>query len=192
MRFTAPFAASLLMATVLGACSSNIKEAFDSRQNVGPCPSSASVYEAARIVEFADGEQVYTNIAYSGEIIGVQLYCRYVADEPLLAEVEIDFALGKGPKGEARRHVYPYFVSVTRRNSRVLAKEYFAVEADFRNSDVVGKREIVNRIIIPRADEGISGANFEILVGFDLTEDQLTFNRAGKRFRLNAGAPAEE
>jgi hypothetical protein len=80
---------------------------------------------------------------------------------------------------------------VTRRNSRILAKEHFAVEVDFREGVVIGKREIVNRIIIPRADEGISGANFEILVGFDLTPEQLEFNRDGKRFRLNAGGASE-
>ena len=33
-----------------------------------------------------------------------------------------------------------------------------------------------------------SGANFEILVGFDVTPQMAAFNRLGKRFRPNAGA----
>jgi len=48
--------------------------------------------------------------------------------------------------------------------------------------------EDFERIRIPRADESISGANFEVLVGFIMTEEQLRFNRDGKRFRLDAGS----
>ena len=33
----------------------------------------------------------------------------------------------------------------------------------------------------------VSGNNFEVLVGFDVTPDQAQFNRDGKRFRINAG-----
>ena len=32
-----------------------------------------------------------------------------------------------------------------------------------------------------------SGENFEILVGFELTPEQLQFNRDGRRFRIDAG-----
>jgi hypothetical protein len=72
--------------------------------------------------------------------------------------------------------------------SKVLAKEYFTTEADFGRKTVAGKTELVNRIKIPRADESISGVNFEIVVGFDLTEEQLAFNRGGNRFRLDAAS----
>ena len=50
----------------------------------------------------------------------------------------------------------------------------------------------MNRISIPRADGSISGVNFEVVVGFELTPEQLEFNRAGKRFRLDAGAKLAE
>ena len=41
--------------------------------------------------------------------------------------------------------------------------------------------------MIPRAAEGTSGENFEIIVGFELTESQREFNADGKRFRVSAG-----
>jgi hypothetical protein len=43
-------------------------------------------------------------------------------------------------------------------------------------------------VVIPRANLGTSGSNFEILVGFDVTPQMAEFNREGKRFRLTAGA----
>ena len=37
----------------------------------------------------------------------------------------------------------------------------------------------------------MSGSNFEILVGFDVTPEMADFNRLGKRFRVNAGGDVE-
>ena len=118
---------------------------------------------------------------------GIRLFCRYVDDQPLRANLELDFAFGKGPKADANRHEYRYWVAVTRRSSKVLAKQYFSVDANFAGEKVTGQTVTLEDIIIPRADSTISGANFEVVVGFDLTDDQLAFNRQGRRFRLDAG-----
>lgn len=178
--------APLLAAAMLSACNTPIAENFDTRQNAGPCPPMGSIYDASRYVTFEGTEQLYPNIAHTGEIVDVRMFCRYAGDTPLIAEIEIDFAFGKGQGANSDTHTYPYFVAVTRRNGKVLAKENFAVQADFNGKQVTGATEVINRIEIPRLDESISGVNFEILVGFDLTPEQLEFNRAGKRFRLDA------
>ena len=173
----------------LGACQSgsSIGDAFDTRQNAGACPPTGAIYQAARVVQFEGDEERYSNVQYTGEIVDVRLFCRYADDEPVRAEIEIDFAFGKGPAGTANRHNYGYWVAVTRRSGRVLNKEQFAVQADFSESSVTGATEVLQEIIIPRADESVSAANFEILIGFDLTESQRTYNEEGRRFRLGAG-----
>jgi hypothetical protein len=53
--------------------------------------------------------------------------------------------------------------------------------------DRVYVTETIDRIVIPRATMTTSGANFEVLVGFDVTPEMAEFNRLGKRFRVNAG-----
>ena len=186
MRVMAVLVAGLLLAS----CGSNpLSRALDTRQNAGPCPPVAVLYDASRIVEMDQpDDQTYTNIAYTGEMTDVELFCRYVEDQPLRAEIELDFAFGKGPKATGNSHTYNYWVAVTRRSGRVLAKQYFSVEANFAGGTVDGHREVLQDIIIPRADSTISGANFEVIVGFDLTEEQLAFNREGRRFRLDAGS----
>jgi hypothetical protein len=130
--------------------------------------------------------KIYSDIAFTGEITDVRMSCRYTGNVPLVAEVEIDFAFGRGPQADGRTHDYPYFLAVTRRNGKVLAKEYFSTRAQFSRGDVTTVTEQVKRITIPRADESISGVNFEIVVGFELTPEQLAFNRTGNRFRLDA------
>lgn len=173
----------------LGACSSaSGPGALDSRANAGPCPVSGSIYDTSRIVVFDGNGQSFNNIRFTGEITDVRLFCRYVGDSPIQAQLEIDFAFGRGEAAEASNYTYPYFVAVTRRNAKVLEKERFAVEAAFRGTPVSARTEIIRDILIPRADNGVSGSNFEIVVGFDLTEEQLAFNREGQRFRLGARA----
>ena len=173
----------------LGACQSGsgIGNAFDSRQNAGTCPPAGAIYNASRIVQFSGDDQRFQNVEYSGEIVDVRLYCRYAGTDPVRAEIEIDFAFGKGPAGTSNRKDYTYWVAVTRRSGKVLNKEQFTVSADFSDGPVSGTTEVLQRIIIPRADESVSAANFEVLLGFDLTEDQLTYNTEGRRFRLGAG-----
>ena len=178
-----------ILALAIGACQSGsgIGNALDTRQNAGTCPPAGSIYNASRVVDFKNNEQLFSNVEFTGEIVDVRLFCRYAGTDPVRAEVEIDFAFGKGPAAIGERHDYGYWVAVTRRSGKVLQKQHFTVSADFSDGPVVGETEILQRIIIPRADESVSAANFEILVGFDLTEDQLQYNREGRRFRLNAG-----
>jgi len=179
--------APLFLALVLAGCSTRLAQQLDDTPNAGPCPVAGSIHDAARYVKFQDGDgQLYSNIEYTGEITNVRLYCRYFKETPLEAEIEVDFAFGKGPAATADTHGYRYFVAVTRRNGKVLAKEYFDTRAEFGRGLVTGKSEFVNRIMIPRADESISGVNFEVIVGFELTPEQLEFNRSGSRFRLDA------
>lgn len=190
MRRTALIlAATLLAATAVSSCrGSRLAQQFDTTPNAGPCPVVGAIYDAARYIKLDGGGELYPNIEYTGEITDVRLFCRYTDNVPLVAEIEIDFAFGKGPAARGDSHSYPYFVAVTRRNGKVLARETFATQAEFRGRQVTSSSELVNRITIPRADGSISGVNFEIVVGFELTNEQLEFNRAGKRFRLDAGA----
>lgn len=180
--------ALLLALTLLSSCAgSGLRDTFDSRVNSGACPPAGSVYSASRIVKLEGGDVLFPNIAYTGEIVDVRLFCRYAGTDPVRAEVEIDFAFGKGPRGEAMTEDYVYWVAVTRRSGKVLNKERFTVRADFSDGNVTGASELIQKITIPRVDDTISAANFEVLVGFELTEEQLTFNKEGRRFRLGAG-----
>ncbi len=73
----------------------------------------------------------------------------------------------------------------------VLAKETFNVNVTFpAGSDVVRLTETVPGIVIPRANETVSGTNFEVIVGFDLTPEQVAYNRSGTRFTINVAPPA--
>ena len=184
MKRYLPVKAGLAAVAALGlaSCSS-----LDDRPNVGPCPVVGSLYDAQRLVEVTGAER-HENVGFTGAIESVKGYCRYTGKNPITMEVDITFAFGKGPQAKGDTRTYTYWTAVTRRDSSVLAKLNNNLKVTFpKGVDEVRRTVTVNGIVIPRATETISGVNFEVLVGFDLTDEQLEFNRSGKRFLMNVG-----
>jgi hypothetical protein len=146
------------------------------------------LYDASRYVEFKDGKESAAQTAYTGEIQGLSSGCAYKSNDPIKMQVQMLFELGRGPQATGNQKTYRYWVAVTERNKDVLAKEYFDLPVTFRDGqDRVYATETLKTITIPRADEKVSGGNFEVLIGFDVTPEMAAFNRDGKRFRVNAG-----
>ncbi|MGE0046532.1 MAG: Tat pathway signal sequence domain protein [Hyphomonadaceae bacterium] len=161
----------------------------DDAPNSGPCPLMGVLYDSSRVVEFASAEQRYANIAWTGEMRGVRGFCRYTGTNPIEMNLEVDMAFGRGPAaGESRTHRYRYWVAVTRRGIAPIEKQYYDIDVTFDgDGNIETGTDRIERIVIPRANADVSGENFEILVGFDLTPEQLAYNREGRRFRMDAG-----
>lgn len=152
--------------------------------NPGICPNALVLADAARLVEF-EGEAAAENIAYSAEIENIELTCRFYGERPIEASVDIDFAFGRGPKGAVRDHNFTYFVAVTRTNLEVIEKAEYTIPVRFDEDDPVETlSENIEQIVIPRANETTAGTNFEIVVGFSLTPEQVIYNRSGKSLKF--------
>ena len=152
--------------------------------NPAPCPNVVVLQDAARAIVF-DGEETLENVAYTAEIVDVEIACRYYGDKPIDASVKVDLAFGRGPKGAETRSDFTYFVAVTRTNLEVIEKAEFIVPAQFSGGrTIVEERQSIDEIIIPRAGEKTSGTNFEIVVGLALTPQQAIYNRSGKSLKF--------
>jgi hypothetical protein len=160
-------------------------------KNAGPCPYVKVLYDASRYIELKDNREALNAVGYTGEIQDLSSACAYKADQPIHIKMQILFALGRGPQAEGSHKTYRYWVAVTDRNVSVLDKQYFDLPVTFpAGQDRVMYTDTLNNIQIPRADHDVSGANFEVLVGFDVTPQMAEFNRDGKRFHANATATA--
>jgi hypothetical protein len=174
----------------------------NSTPNVGPCPAVRVLYDASRFVELT-GPARFENVGFTGEINGVRADCRYVRNDPIKLEMQIDAAYGRGPQaaGQAFKDVV-YWVAVTqivRSTDSVtgqlvavdigpLARERFSIRVPFPQgqSRVAASTQPLT-VTIPRASATTSGENFEVVVGFELTDAQLQMNRDGVRFRIDSG-----
>ena len=149
------------------------------------------LYDAARYVELKDQQEKSEAVGWTGEIQRVRSACAYKATDPIRLVMAVDFSFGRGPQAVGASKQYRYWVAVTARNVGVLNKQYFDVVGVFRpGQDRINVSDKLQDIVIPRADSKVSGSNFEVLVGFDVTPEMADFNRQGKRFRENVVASA--
>ena len=165
--------------------------ALPGKKNAGPCPYVKILYDAGRYVELSDpAKPSSAGVGYTGEIQNLSSGCSYGAKDPIQVRAELLFAFGRGPQAHGASKDYHYWVAVTDRNESVLNKEYFTIHANFpAGQDRVLITDHLDGIVIPRANSNVSGSNFEVLIGFDVTPEMAEFNRDGKRFRANAGSP---
>lgn len=150
----------------------------------GPCPYVKVLYDAARYHEFKDNKESSASAQWTGEINGINADCAYKGAQPIQVAMAIGFSLGRGPQAEGQTKVYRYWVAVTERDKTVLAKQEFELPVTFAaGQDRRDVSVLLENIQIPRADIQVSGENFEVLVGFDVTPQMADFNREGKHFR---------
>jgi hypothetical protein len=160
-----------------------------STANVGPCPAVRVLYDAQRFVEL-DGPERFENVGFTGEIGRVSSNCRYIGNDPITINLQMEMAFGKGPKAAGSSKDVVYWVSVTRKDLVPISRERYTQHIVIpAGQDRVSLQSAVTQIVIPRANKDIAGNNFEVFVGFELTDAQLEFNRDGKRFRIDSGVP---
>ena len=158
-------------------------------KNAGPCPFVKVLYDAGRYVELKDNKEAAGAVGWTGEIQNVRSVCQYKGADPIRVSVALNFQLGRGPQAQGETKTYRYWVAVTTRNATVINKQEFALPVRFTpGQDRMSYTDTLSDIVIPRADAKVSGVNFEVLVGFDVTPQMADFNREGKRFRVNSGA----
>lgn len=187
MRIT--LAGALTAALLLSGCQNVRDRLSDPEPNPGPCPNALSLYDAHRLVEI-NGDMIFENVGFTGEILNVASLCRYTDQRatPIDMEMVVRMAFGRGPAAAGDTKTYTLFVAVTRTDNAVIHREDFPITVTFEpGQDRVEVIEEFSSISIPRVEANTSGVNFEVLVGFELTEEQLEFNRSGLRFRVDAG-----
>ncbi len=80
---------------------------------------------------------------------------------------------------QVSRAEYVYFVAVVDSTRNILNEQRFTLDAQFTNQDF---RQYVEKISVHLPLQHVSaGDGYAIIVGFQLTPEQLEFNRAHKR-----------
>ncbi len=146
------------------------------------CPQVGILYDASRVTEFVPGgEPTLENVTYDAEIGDARISCKYDGD---IVKSKVSFTLDMraGPAAREDKHEFKYFVAVTELNSRILSKKVYSVEAKFdpETRRVVVTKDVgglkVNYKRLGRSDL------YEILVGWELTPEQLAYNRTHSMF----------
>ena len=170
------FAAAVLLAGT--GCGTSDKE------RPPPCPRVAVLGDAAALTRFAEGGgQDLVDIDYEVEVIDILAGCKYLKNEGgqqviVVAMAPVIVAV-RGPANRDREARFDYFVSIVDSERVVLNKQTFEVSVAFPgNLTRVGLRDDDPPITvdIPLAPGG-AATDYQILVGLQLTPDELEYNR---------------
>ena len=120
------------------------------------------------------------DVVHEGQIGEVGWSCKYSkTDVTVLAKIA--FLAQRGPASSQPEARLPFFVAVTDSGREILAKQVFQTVVAFpEGRSQAGVFEEIEEII-PLPDQ-TSGPEYEIIVGFQLTEEQLRHNRKRRRF----------
>jgi len=172
----APLAVAALLVAGLGACTSNAEKA---RQQ-GFCPKGFTVGDAASLTRFKPGPgRDPTDVQFRAEVVKVESACDFDKNGANV-DTKVTIAVLEGPSVQNRTVSLGYFVAVLDPNKRVVARQEFTSEFTFagNRNRMVGLEELSEHV------PGLTtkdAANYQIVVGLLVTQDELNYNRQRQR-----------
>ena len=175
-----------VLALFAGACSQqelNTINPFADKTPPPPCPSLNVLADAANLTRFRPGPgEDLTDVLFEARMANIGMACEHDIDEDtrdgrLEMSVQLFLEADRGPADRSRKAQLPYFVSLTDSDRTPLVKEVFDVVVDFPgNRTRVAAMDEPVEIDIP-LKAGQTGRDFKIWVGFQLTREELAYNR---------------
>jgi hypothetical protein len=149
------------------------------------CPPVSILSEAASITRYAEGaKRTILDVNFSGEVTGIKGKCSYEFDSNTgegTVEINVltEFKMKRGAATRSQQANFQYFVSVVNDDGYILEKKIFPYSVKYdRNRPWAKDEDSPVKLSIPlRA--GKTGQNFKIYVGFQLSQEELEFNRNG-------------
>ncbi len=180
--------ALLILATGLGAAGcgggegakETLKGILGTETKKPTCPSAVVVSDARHLYDFAPGGSTAADIRIAVRITIPAARCKIEGGKALVdLDVPIDAARGPALR-EGRLEVeFPYFVVVADRFDNILAKKVFTAKVKIGGDQQ--RTSTVERIeqVIPLGSAP-DASHFVIYVGFQLTREQIEFNRRNR------------
>jgi hypothetical protein len=167
-RLLAAVAATL----VLASCSSLSKP-----KEGPPCPQISMLAETSRVTKFRDGPgRDITDIEYEAEIGGYKGECVYKDDDSVVITLAVVIDAERGPAAQGNAAEPSYFIAVPAYYPNPAAKSVLPVRIEFpENISKVRFRDEDVTMRIPL--KGKPGTDYEIFLGFQVTAEQLDYNR---------------
>ncbi|TNE38509.1 MAG: hypothetical protein EP348_04750 [Alphaproteobacteria bacterium] len=171
--------AVLAIIPLLASCSStfdtgSIFSIFGSPRPPLPCPSAEILPGADTITIFREGPgRDLVDVTYEGVLTAVSGECQYVDDD---AAVDVSLILRidatMGPAAQARKQDFPFFVAISDKKGKILAKKVFSSPIEIPEERRRGavQEEIEQHIPLSAIQ---TGADFVVIAGFQLTKEQL-------------------
>jgi hypothetical protein len=147
----------------------------------GSCPPISVRPDLKHLVEFQDPAKTTDATRVSEATIeNVKNTCR-VEKESLVMQIDIELSGKTGPKARVKptdkpSFAYPYFIAVLDEKGNILSKEIFAASVAYNanQNDIKQSETVFQNMPFPDSE---AGKSYSVIIGFQLTEDQLAYNQ---------------
>ena len=145
------------------------------------CPDVSLVRELKSLHQFTDpadpmGGNKISDIAFTD----VKSKCQ-IKENNLIVDIELSVKGTLGPKGrtgpaDRPAFSYPYFLAITSMEGNIIAKDIYAFTASYGADRNIFYGQDTIRQIMPMPERG-TPADISLLIGFQLTPEELAYNR---------------
>jgi hypothetical protein len=139
------------------------------------CPQTSVIAAANRAVKFSGPGRDLTDILVEAEILSAVGKCSYRRDQ-VVGDTLVRFIAAAGPALRNNQGAVDYFVAITDGAGNVVAKQEFQLAIRFEGNVSTVELSEELRQTIPLA-KGANAGSYQILVGFQLTREELAYNR---------------
>jgi len=154
----------------LGGCS-----LFEGEYSDVKCPAAGVISGIDTVSRFDGHGTAYINLADRATLGEIKSDCS-VDEAGVSITVSVSTIAELGPGAAGRTFDFPYFVAITDPHDKVVAKRVFTNSVTFKpNENRAGTRDTVTERV-PLANPR-QATRYHVVLGFQLTEDELAFNR---------------
>jgi len=143
------------------------------------CPAVGVLSDAASLRVFGDGAgRADADTAYDLEFMRVNLLECALEKEEMTATIRYEARAKTGPAATQDAYEYQYFVVLMAPDGNILSKTVQRSTAKFKSdrAEIFFAEEYDD--IEFKVPEGADGLGYEILIGFQLTREQMEYHRA--------------
>ena len=149
------------------------------KDTVGKCPAVFILEDAKELTRFKPGPgRDITDILFEAEIVNFVGDCHYNEGEAEI-ELSVQIKVERGPANKIRQVAFDYFVAIPKFQSQSEGKSVFNVTGEFEGNRTLMLYQDDLDMTIP-VKVPTDGAALEIILGFQLTPEELKFNRSRK------------
>jgi hypothetical protein len=147
------------------------------------CPAIGSLVDSASLSAFQGTAPGAAAPLYRVDITKVYLACEYSPDRgEIVSRIVIDFAASRSEGGGAAQYTVPYFIATSADGTTIVDKKMFAVQVAFEPGQLNTKNSERQEDFITKPTGDKKSTDYELLVGLQLTKDQLDYNRRAGRY----------
>ncbi len=172
--------AAVLAVLALSGCS-----VFDVNTPILPCPETKVLGDAGSFTRFRDGPgRDLSDITFEGKIAKTIASCEYSiardnGEGTLSVTMNVVFEALKGPAAKKKNLSFDYFIAITDTSQKIISRNSFRMDMTFPANVTSLEREddkvFLDIPLGPKDD----GSGFLVFTGFQLSAEELKFNRAG-------------